>query len=100
MAITPDAPHLMPGLNENSSHTYGYGFQWWVPEVDEGDFFAAGIYNQYIYVQPKQDLVIVALSANHHYKHAKETEKETFISLFKDIAHDFEAKSDTSSIML
>jgi CubicO group peptidase (beta-lactamase class C family) len=100
MAITPDAPHLMPGPNPNSSHTYGYGFQWWIPEVDEGDFFAAGIYNQYIYVQPKLNLVIVALSANHHYKKAKEEEKETFISVFKDIVRDMETSTDSVAVVL
>ncbi len=85
-AITPDAPHLMPGEHFMSSHDLGYGYQWWIPNPDEGDFFAAGIYNQYIYVQPDKDLVIVKLSANHHFKHEGILYKNLFISMLKDLA--------------
>ena len=67
-SVKPDAPHLMPGENPNSSSTFGYGYQWWIPEQPDGDFFAAGIYNQYIYVNPKKNLIIVKTSANHHFK--------------------------------
>jgi CubicO group peptidase (beta-lactamase class C family) len=85
-AVTPDAPHLMPGLNPMSSHTNGYGYQWWIPEQDDGDFFAAGIYNQYIYIQPKKELVIVNLSANYHFKERGPYYKVLFIDMFKEIA--------------
>lgn len=93
MATTPDALHLMPGENEMSSHDYGYGFQWWIPNPDEGDFFAAGIYNQYIYVQPEKELVIVKLSANHHFKHEGQATKGMHIGLFKTISATFPDKS-------
>ena len=93
MAVTPDAPHVMPGVQDMSSHDYGYGFQWWVPNPDEGDYFAAGIYNQYIYVQPDKDLVIVKLSANHHFKTEGSETKGTHISFFKEIANKFPEKS-------
>lgn len=88
-ATTPDAPHLMPGNHGQSSHNLGYGYQWWIPEVDEGDFFAAGIYNQYIYVQAKKDLVIVKLTANHHFKTEGPITKDIHIAMFKEIAETF-----------
>lgn len=91
-ATTPDAPHLMPGDHGKSSHNLGYGYQWWIPEVDEGDFFAAGIYNQYIYVQPNKDLVIVKLSANHHFKTEGPITKDIHIALFKEMAKSFPSK--------
>lgn len=93
-ATTADAPHLMPGNHGKSSHNLGYGFQWWIPEVDEDDFFAAGIYNQYVYVQPNKDLVIVKLSANHHFKTEGSITKDIHISLFKEIAKSFPMKME------
>jgi CubicO group peptidase (beta-lactamase class C family) len=67
-SITPDAPHLMPGKRSNSDSDMGYGLQWWVPGGgDSQDFSAIGVYNQFIYVNPREHVVIVKLSANHDY---------------------------------
>ena len=66
-SITPDAPHLMPGNNPNSDWPIGYGQQWWIPEGDVGEFMAIGVYNQFIYVAPESNTVIVKLSANSAY---------------------------------
>ena len=41
-----------------------YGFQWWVPVNADGEFFAIGIYGQYIYVNRPQRTVIVKTSAH------------------------------------
>ena len=41
--------------------------QWWLPAGDDGEFSAIGIYNQFVYVDPSRDVVIVKLSANHRY---------------------------------
>jgi len=89
---TPDAPYLMPGQNENKSETsagMGYGYFWWIPAEVNGPFSAIGIYNQFIYVDPAHDLVIVKTSANHSYgggaTEASYRELETF-ALFRAIA--------------
>ena len=66
-SITPDAPHLMPGDNPQSDWPVGYGQQWWIPEGDVGEFMAIGFYNQFIYVAPESNTVIVKLSANSAY---------------------------------
>ena len=66
-STTPDAPHLQPGDNPNSAHYYGYGYQWWIPESEEGEYLARGVYNQYIYVNPTTRTVIVKHSANPNY---------------------------------
>jgi len=43
----------------------GYGFQWWLPaDGDEGEYFARGIYGQYIYVNPTKGVVIALNSAD------------------------------------
>ena len=94
-AITPDAPHLMPGRNnEQSSNRYGYGFQWWIPEKPMGDFFAAGIYNQYIYVYPEKDFIVVKLSANHHFRIPGDESKYQHIDFFQSMAKDFEVTEE------
>ena len=66
-SITPDAPHLIPGDNPQSDWPIGYGQQWWIPEGDVGEFMAIGVYNQFIYVAPESNAVIVKLSANSAY---------------------------------
>ena len=38
-----------------------------MPAGDLGDYSAIGVYNQYIYVDPNRDTVIVKLSANPAY---------------------------------
>ena len=65
-SITPDAAHLMPGENTLSDYPLGYGYQWWIPD-DSGDFMAIGVYNQFIYVSPQNNVVAVQLSANNIY---------------------------------
>jgi len=64
-SVTPDAPHVMPGVDPE--YPVGYGYQWWVPQGDEGEFSAIGVYNQFIYVNPAKQVVIVKLSANSGY---------------------------------
>ena len=53
-----DAPHLIPGEHELSSSPWGYGLQWWVPGFPDTDYTASGVYNQYIYIDPLENIVI------------------------------------------
>jgi len=62
-SVTPDAPHLTPEAKADDSFPVGYGYQWWIPAGDEGEFSAIGVYNQFVFVNPSRDLVIVKLSA-------------------------------------
>jgi CubicO group peptidase (beta-lactamase class C family) len=66
-STTPDAPHLMPGENPQSDFPMGYGYQWWIMDGDDSAYSAIGVYNQFIYVNPTQNVVIVKLSANSDY---------------------------------
>ena len=70
-SVTPDAPHVMPGIRDNALRQDGYGFQWWIPYGREDEFNAQGIYGQFIYVDPDKDMVIVKLSSNYHFKNDK-----------------------------
>jgi CubicO group peptidase (beta-lactamase class C family) len=88
-SVTPDAPHLTPEANADSDFPVGYGYQWWIPAGDEGEFAAIGVYNQFIFVNPSRDLVIVKLSAFSDYGTSLEEsayrEIETF-EFFRAIA--------------
>lgn len=64
-SVTPDGDHVQPGLDP--AYPLGYGYQWWIPPGDEGEYSAIGVYNQFIYVNPSRRLVIVKLSANSGY---------------------------------
>ncbi|MEO8934347.1 MAG: serine hydrolase [Xanthomarina sp.] len=57
----PDGPHVQPG------NGFGYGYQWWIPKSEQGEYMAMGVYGQYIYVNPTTKTVIVKLSANPKY---------------------------------
>lgn len=53
-----------PGANHDAYNAIGYGYQWWVPEGEEGEFMAIGVYGQWIYVNPTKRVIIVKTSAD------------------------------------
>lgn len=68
-SVRADAPHLQPGGPIVSDHSFGpgYGYQWWLPAGGLGEYSAIGVYNQFVYVDPLNETVIVKLSANPAY---------------------------------
>lgn len=88
-SVTPDGPHLVPGDHGLSDTAFGYGYQWWLMDGEQGEFSAIGVYNQFIYVHPERDLVIVKLSASPNYGQTNdETSYREFetVSMFRAIA--------------
>jgi len=88
-SVSPDAPQLMPGRRPSSAEIWGYGYHWWIPDL-RGDYLAVGIFNQFIYVNPRERLVIVKSSANHAYGtgHGYDETRDresTHLALFKAI---------------
>jgi len=59
-----------PGVGPGSPVTVGYGYQWWVPQNDAfpGEYYAGGIYGQYIYINPAEQIVIVKTSAHRGFR--------------------------------
>lgn len=91
-SVTPDAPHLQPG-NPASSWVLGYGYQWWIPQRPDGDYLAIGVYGQFVYVDPKRQIVIAKTSAYPDYNlDGADKELET-IALFRAIAQQMSAAS-------
>jgi len=89
-SVVPDNPNLQPGKKPESCWltfgNMGYQYQWWIPEEPDGEFLAIGVWGQYIYVYPKENLVIVKTSVDprfedNHYEHDDET-----VELFRSIA--------------
>jgi CubicO group peptidase (beta-lactamase class C family) len=60
-ATAPDGPQVQPGQLIKGSGL-GYGYQWWTFPEDDA-YSAEGIYWQFIFVNPKENLVIVKTSA-------------------------------------
>jgi len=66
-SLNMDAEHVTP-MSKNSAHPEtGYGYQWWIPPGDDGEFWARGVFNQYIYINPTTKTVIVKNSANQNF---------------------------------
>ena len=55
-ATTPRAPWQEPGATRYEGR--GYGLHFWIPEDYEGEFFAAGVFGQYIWVDRRRGVVI------------------------------------------
>lgn len=86
-SVTPDSPRLIPGKNNPaSSSNYGYGYQWWIPLGADDEFSAQGIYHQFIYVDPDQQVVIVKTSANHLYNDQSYQWPEKHLAMFRAIS--------------
>jgi CubicO group peptidase (beta-lactamase class C family) len=83
-SVLPSAP-----LASSPDDKFGYGYQWWVPENSDDEFYAIGIYGQYIYVNRPARVVIVKTSAHRDFdndgKFGALVEQET-IEMFRGIA--------------
>ncbi len=58
------AEYSKPGANNDAYNAIGYGYQWWIPEGESGEFMAIGVYGQWIYVNPEKRIIIVKTSAD------------------------------------
>ncbi|UHA75492.1 serine hydrolase domain-containing protein [Paenibacillus sp. 481] len=63
-SVTPpvDRPDMQPGVQ---GKPFGYQYQWWIPKDNNGsEFFALGIWGQYIYINQQEKVVIVKASTD------------------------------------
>lgn len=81
-SVNPQEAHLQPRDNPHSESTFGYGYQWWLPDNPQGDFVAIGIWGQYIYVHPGYGVVIAKTSADVDYT----MQDHETIAVFRTIA--------------
>ncbi|WOO81912.1 6-aminohexanoate-dimer hydrolase [Vanrija pseudolonga] len=96
-ATTVDGPLRAPGKPIVGGHALplGYGYQWWVPAGDEGEFCGIGVYNQFVYVNPARGVTVVKSSANPRYG-LSETEEDNKdmenLQFIREIAAQFAKK--------
>ena len=84
-SVTPDAPHLMPGKRDTADSKLGYGYQWWLPENADQEFMALGIYDQFIYIDQKSNVVIVKNSANINFTDNDYESTDESIAFFRSV---------------
>ena len=68
-SIVPDAPHLECGRPVIAGERLpeGYGYQWWLIPGGLDQYSAIGVYNQWVFVSPRDNVTIVKLSATRTY---------------------------------
>ncbi len=67
-SVTPRTAYLQPGRKlYNGIPALGYAYQFWIPQSEEGEFMAIGVYGQFIYVNPMRHVVIAKNSAYINY---------------------------------
>lgn len=82
-STTQSAPPPAQGNDSN----LGYGYQWWLPpEPQEGEFFALGIYGQYIYVNRPKGVVIALNSADRSFTGTERDITHMNLTMFRTIA--------------
>lgn len=67
--VAQSTVHSAPALSDRD---VGYGYQWWVPMPADQDYFAVGVYGQYIYIDPKTNIVIAKNAADREFMFADE----------------------------
>jgi len=79
----------------------GYGYQWWVPMPQEGlskgDFFAVGIYGQYVYINPAMNIVIAKNAADREFTQAQSNGQHSMnmnIDMFRSLAEQLAPKAN------
>ena len=62
-ATRPNAPFQEPGPDAIYAPR-GYGLHFWIPDNPQGEYYAAGIYGQYIWVDERREVVIARFAAD------------------------------------
>jgi len=80
------------GVSTEDGSSFGYGYQWWIPPNADGEFFAVGVYGQYLYINPKAGIVIAKNAAHREFLSSDEKGESYMaqnITLFRGIAEHF-----------
>ena len=86
-ATSQSAPPPAPEITNLPVGEMGYGYQWWLPSnAQSGEFYAIGIYGQYIYVNTQAEIVIAINSADRDFKEGDGIANLQNIEVFRQIA--------------
>jgi len=71
--VAASTVHSAPTMSDRD---VGYGYQWWIPMPqtgsNKGDYTAAGIYGQYIYVNPARGIIIAKNAADREFAYPQD----------------------------
>lgn len=67
-ATTPAGPAWEPEVSPYHYGPRGYGYQWWVPKDYQREYFAAGVWGQFVYVSEPDRLIIARTSVDPDYR--------------------------------
>lgn len=70
---------------DNSKKFLGYGYQFWIPKGNEKEFMAIGVFGQWIYINPKKDIVIVKTGADLEFENDDKEQKT--LKFFREISN-------------
>lgn len=84
-SIETNAPYLKAPHDGKPYSELGYGYQWWIPEGEDNEFMAIGVFGQWIYINPKKEVIIVKTGADSGFEE-DDKEKKT-VALFREIAN-------------
>ena len=89
-SVTPRTDYLQPGRKLYNDMPgvpeLGYAYQFWIPQGEEGEYIAIGVYGQFIYINPMRRVVIAKNSAYVHYKDDGELKEYESIEAFRTIS--------------
>lgn len=86
-SLRPSKDFLRPGRYQiEGQPSLGYGYQWWLPQSEEGEFMAIGVYGQFVYVNPLRRVVIAKTSAYAPYNEDGERMEFESLEAFRAIA--------------
>ena len=86
-STTQSAPPPDPARAAMADGVLGYGYQWWLPpNAANGEYFAIGIYGQYIYIDTARQVVIAVNSADRDFKDGEGQITLNNIQLYRQIA--------------
>lgn len=98
---TMDGEHLLPESKNSLHPDVGYGYQWWIPGGDDGEMWARGVFNQYIYINPTTRTVVVKLSANQHFYNVTHPASDGHVNLelLRKVAYAFGGDNVEKDVM-
>lgn len=89
----PSAPPMIDSHNTTEDGSkFGYGYQWWMPPNADDEYYAVGVYGQFIYVNPKAGVVIAKNAAHLEFTEADEKGESYMaqnITMFRAIAEHY-----------
>lgn len=66
-SLDNSSPYSRADKNNSIENAIGYGYQWWIPDGNEKEFIAIGVYGQFLYINPLRNIIIVKTSADFNF---------------------------------